>query len=785
MAKKKTTQVSVSQEDNVQAQHVLEQYHQIANNLHTSTDQKQVEAALTEINNMSEGAQMALLKALSKENHVDAADLLTAINELSPLKSVRKEARRSLIRLEGARVYPGWEPPIDRTPAISAMQLTTNPPRFWKGMVTDSLNVGEVQLLLCWEQGDDYKDVRVLGFLLEFFHDGVKDFFTRIESKRSFENFTAQMSARLHDVKIKDCSLAEGRRLLLDALAVNQERGTLPYKDYRLNLSLIDQLILQAPDLDEDTDLDEESEESIDLHGLSPLDVVVNFVESWVDGDYSIAYDLLSSDSPLREGLSKDEWIERRESWADEANPSDLEPNFIYEREPQKSGLWLPNLFGANRSSNRKEIEAGWSIELDEISHTDTLPELPKASAIYEETGRHWFWSSYTLVPENDDWRIQSMTDGATNAQGLSIEELQKRVEELDKYLEKFAKTHKPEEVMQLADAEAEQFLKEVSWRVMKAVYYDDALIKKLPLDRSWYEEAAGRTLTFGQYERCLVYLIALTQRFAEQRGLHLRRVAELQRRLSEKYFDEGDDERAERCQELAEEALRESLAVENSLEAHISLAELLIDENERLDEAEDHLLQAKALITGPSDEAHIELHLGEIATEREQYKEALSHYQRVAELQPTSAEAWFDVGEAHQMLKNYEEAETSYKRAIELEPDDIDYYYTLSKLYTENNQPSKAIEVLEEGLIANPDSAVLHVYMASLYMESGDYRQAEIFLDKAERIDPESVLVRSFRQVLNFSKPKQIPSRPKLRPDAIKLIGPGTKSDSKKKKRR
>src|SRR5436853_7790461 len=98
MAKKKTTQISVSQEEDVQAQHMLEQYHQIATNLHESKDREQTEAVLAEINTMPEGAQIALLKALSKEQHVDAADVVAALNELSPLKSVRKEARRSLIQ---------------------------------------------------------------------------------------------------------------------------------------------------------------------------------------------------------------------------------------------------------------------------------------------------------------------------------------------------------------------------------------------------------------------------------------------------------------------------------------------------------------------------------------------------------------------------------------------------------------------------------------------------------------------------------------------------------------
>src|SRR5207245_6475938 len=90
------------------------------------------------------------------------------------------------------------------------------------------------------------------------------------------------------------------------------------------------------------------------------------------------------------------------------------------------------------------------------------------------------------------------------------------------------------------------------------------------------------------------------------------------------------EDERGDHVQELGEEALRESLSLENSFEAHISLAEILIDEKEHLDEAEDHLLQAKAMVNDPADEAHIELHLGEIAFEQKQYEDALKHYQHV-----------------------------------------------------------------------------------------------------------------------------------------------------------
>src|SRR6266487_6527336 len=395
--KKKTTQTLLSQEDNTRAQPILDRYHEIAENLHKSTNQEQADAALTEINNLPEGAQMALLKALSKEHHADAADDLIAINELSPAKSIRKEARRSLIRLEEVRIYPQWSPPVDRTPAV---QVTAPSLRFWKGMVTDSRDMGWVELVLCFEQEDNPSQVRIFAFSLDFVHDGVKDFFTRTGNKRTADNFFAEMETHLTDVETKDCSLAQARRLILEALDVNKRNGTQPHKDYRFNSSLVNQLILEVPGLEEDEleeevepEEEDEEEDTIDLHGLNPSGVVVNFVEFWVNGDFELAYELLSANSTLREGLSKDEWIERREAWLEEADPGELIPNFIHEREPEESKIWLPGLVSARRSATRKEFEVGWSIELEEAPLTYTLPEVPQPTAIYEETQRHWFWT--------------------------------------------------------------------------------------------------------------------------------------------------------------------------------------------------------------------------------------------------------------------------------------------------------------------------------------------------------------------------------------------------------
>src|SRR5207245_9537843 len=141
----------------------------------------------------------------------------------------------------------------ERSPvlAIQDIYASSTPPRFWKGVVTDSLDVGEVQLMLFWEQGDNYRDVRVLGFLLEFTHEGVKDFFTSVESKRSIDKLITETKSR---VETLDCTLAKVRKLIQEAIAVNIKYGTTPRRDSRLRTSLVNPFVLEAPDIAEEED---------------------------------------------------------------------------------------------------------------------------------------------------------------------------------------------------------------------------------------------------------------------------------------------------------------------------------------------------------------------------------------------------------------------------------------------------------------------------------------------------------------------------------------------------
>lgn len=736
MSRKKEPILLLSEDENAQVQHLLENYQQIAHTLHQSSDQAHIERALSAIDELSEQAQIALLKALAKENSTDAADILAAVNAVSAQKEARKEARRSLIRLESSKTYPQWVPPVASTPVIQVN--VEHEPRFWKGFATQAREEGEMQLLLTWEQGYDYGNARLIVFLLDYWNDGVKDIHVEVGSKHHVEEHINEIRGKF-PVPLVDCTLAEGKRLLEEALSVNAWRSTTPHKDYRNRQSLMNSLIFEADGLGQDrghTFINPE---------LTEAESALNFIGAWSMGDYGLAYDLLTDGSNAREGLSRDEWLERRRAWSDEAHPTRMELGFVHEREQSQSALWLPTSITSSRQGTRKEIELGWSLELTETPLSGTLREMPLGTAVNKDTGRHWFWTTYTLVREKNVWRIQSISDEGANIQGLSINELQKRIKEYEEAIQ---------EALKKRYTNQQEAIEELAWRITQLLHFSDALLVHLPLDRTIYEEAYGRSVGAGNPERSLVYLERLAQRFPEQRGETLRTLGATQ--LTQAYNDanRGLEARAEEFATVAEKNLREAVSVNNVATSHLLLAEMLLSLG-RDDEAETEFRQASSMSPTPEEEAALEAGLGNLEIRREHLEEAIPHYERVIELDPKYPGIWFNFGFAHRHLQHFDKALDAYKRAIQQEPDDMRPYSEMTAIYMNRNDKQQARDIIEQGVRANPASSHLHALFASVLSTSGDQRAAQRELAEAEAIDPDIEIIARVREQLQAAKKK------------------------------
>jgi tetratricopeptide (TPR) repeat protein len=733
--KKDATTAQLSDEEHNQVQSLFAEYHQLAQNLHKSTNQQEAENALGKFNALSEPGQTALLKMLGKENDVEAADVLVAINALNPHKEVRKEARRALLRLEAARITAQWTPPITLVSAIEVK--VPYPPRFWKGWATQTREEGVLRLVLCWEQGYDYSEARLFTFQLDFWQDGIKECFDEIDSKRHIDQHMEDIRADLREIALIDCNLATGKRLLEEALSVNEWRHTRPDQNYRNNLPVLNKLIFQA------TDLGTDSGQTFINPELEPQEVALNFIGAWSMGDFGLAADLLISNSIQREGLTRDEWIARRRAWADESHPTRLELSSVHEREQSQSSIWLPS---SSSASLRKEIELGWSLELNDTPLSGTLKEMPMGTAVNKDTGRHWFWTNYTLVREHNTWRIQSISDEGAHAQGFPIVELQKRIKELEDAIESRVNQR---------DLDRETLVEELSWRLTQLLHYYDALIALLPFDYQINEQAYTRSIVAANPERTQVYLDRLVQRFPNNRAEGLRRLGATLTTEAYKYDDLPElQPRQRHLLARAETALQQAIDLDASALSYTLLAELYLSQG-RNDDAEALLLKAREARPGKDEEAMIESALGNIAMRRERIQDAIPHFQRVAELEPGFPGIWFNLGFAYRLLSNFEQAETSYSRAIQAEPSDIRPYSELIAIAMNRGNKQKARDIAEQGVKANPDSASLHALLASVLQEIGDLRGAEKQLAEAEAIDPDQEIVQSVRESLRTAKRK------------------------------
>jgi tetratricopeptide (TPR) repeat protein len=823
----KQSSPALSQEEQSQIQVLLTQYDQIAQALYKSTFQPEAESALAPITNLSENAQMAYMKALSKEQTTAAADVLAALNALAPAKEVRKEARRSLIRLEGTKTYPQWTPPPPPAPEEEE-PVVTNPPRFWKGLITDTREMGEMQLILCWEQGADYKEIRMLGFLLDFWSEGVKDFFTEVNSKRHMENHIERMRQEIAGtgIRLNSCSLAEGRRVLQEAQEVNAQHKTRPHRDFTRNLPMIRELILEAPEAeDEDEAIESTTSSSASRRripgipmmpqdildtffpGMANQEVVGDFIDAWSSEDYEMAYDLLASDSPLRDGLSREEWVARREQWQQEAHPDNINVAFIAEHdEDLEEDLDEESDIAAEASEELAEdldedeelddesdtVETAWSLEFAETPLTATLKEIPQATAFYKETGRHWFWASYTLVEEDGNLRIHDLIDEGANALQLSVEELQQRIEKIARLAGKRLqdlenKLEEDEDLNEEDDEDEDDFedlneedfdeddeddededdedflstltrMEEAMQIVTRSMHYSDALIAQAPeSDPTLYRQAYDFARIAQDYERAAVYLQQLADNFPDQRGKTLRELTLVQLNLAYNYSQEEETEKEQHFLTVAEATIREALTLDNTPQTLITLAQILIGQAKQIEEAEGLLRQAEQRSPDEYNRALIEANWAKIEELRDQKELALQHYQRAAEISPTFPKIWINIGFLQYDLKQYEEAVESLKRNVEVNPDDLEGYIGLGEVYRNGLEDYKnAEEILLQGLKISDESADLLGSLAMVYIDQGNTREAEQYLDMAEEIDPDSEFIKEAREAFELTRAEQ-----------------------------
>ncbi|HEY7357021.1 MAG TPA: hypothetical protein VH590_11165, partial [Ktedonobacterales bacterium] len=444
-------------------QTLLDQLPTLSQQLRQSSERAAAYQALSPIEQQPAPVALAFADALGSRRETDAADVALALAELSQHQALRKEARRAVVRLRSVGIAPGFS-----VPASEAAPQRQRP--FYLGYVSQTREQGEMQLALAWYENQAAGDVRGMVFLLEFWRDGVKDFFmTDVTTTKRFQQDYSKNTRAGEQVDILPISLAAARSLVQEALEINTWRKT-PLPDaYKRHYATIRDLLLNAA-------FSEEEEQAVLRQGDRPWiarnleaeELATNALGAWAFGDYGLFYDLLADEHASRRAQTRDAFIQLRRQWVSEAEPTSLRVLLLREQAAgqAQSSLWVPTGIHAG---GRKDVEVFWALLLKDSPVGGQVEELPMATIINRETGRHWYWTAYTLVQQDGVWRISRQRDEGLLAQGIPIPDLQQRVKDLSEEANRIAQSQPDTE------EEAEEATRNLFGTVATALHLNDA----------------------------------------------------------------------------------------------------------------------------------------------------------------------------------------------------------------------------------------------------------------------------------------------------------------------
>jgi tetratricopeptide (TPR) repeat protein len=694
-----------------------------------------------------------------------AAEVANALGELADAHEVAREARRARIRLRstGALATLDLAPPASPAAPVAA-PIAPDTPRLVEAHVSLNREEGEMSLFLGWQEGADPDFVRGNKMLLDFWNGGVEDFSITPPMRR----------ARFLEENVEDLRTATGlttaavtwaaaRWLVLEALDVKAWRGTELDADFRRGQRWLTTRLLDVPDSDEaraavaveDARTAREGDRPYFATDLDSQDLVATWLGMWCFGDFGGAYDLLADDHPVRRSATREEFIRQRRAWADEAKPAGLRLTLVREQAQRASALWVPGAAGTVAPGGRQDLEAFWSITCGESPLGGALEELPLATVSSPVTGRHWFWTAYTVERDvaSGAWRIARTRDEGAASQALTVEELQRRVTEARATAERIIAGPPPDP---RSDAAAD-LLRELTGGLVTALHYRDALSTRVPLDEALYHASIADAQVVRAYERAAALLERMRGKFpGEARTLF---------ELGIQYYlvgmdlaRAGDAGAEVLWLERAATALRQAIDIEPSAEHLQALGEILARQgyyDQAIEQLRAAIAQDPARASAHSDladalmssagDANLDARapvsrLDPAARERrvaEVARAALAELREAVRLDPNVPAAYTRMGAIFDVLGQREDALLAFQEAVRHDPSDPEARYTLGTLYLQRNEPERALLELEAAAQLDPAQVAIRVSLAATYVVLKRRREAERELDAVDEMQP------------------------------------------------
>lgn len=197
-----------------------------------------------------------------------------------------------------------------------------------------------------------------------------------------------------------------------------------------------------------------------------------------------------------------------------------------------------------------------------------------------------------------------------------------------------------------------------------------------------------------------------------------------------------------------AEQVLQQMLKDDPGNEAAAEqLTQLLLDENKA-----DQAIKLLESMTTDSPSATLFDLLGDAYTQRHDYAKAEGAYRKAVDLDPSELSHLRGLGQTLLSEEKYPEALTVYQKLADLMPDDADVYLRIAQIYRELHQLDKAEENLLKARQYNPGSLEVLYNEAMIYESQGRFDDAiRVLSDAVAGVKSQSSVLPSRKRSLGI----------------------------------
>ena len=131
---------------------------------------------------------------------------------------------------------------------------------------------------------------------------------------------------------------------------------------------------------------------------------------------------------------------------------------------------------------------------------------------------------------------------------------------------------------------------------------------------------------------------------------------------------------------------------------------------------------------------------LGDLYRESGDYTNAVTHYEKLAKLDPYTWSNFYKLGVSYQFLERLKDAMDSYDKALKLNPDDPNSNMNLGLVHLYMGHADDAVKFCERATLLDPKSASAYSNLGVALDSRGEFARAEAAYRHSLDLDPENI---------------------------------------------